>query len=58
VVPSNPQNFFRVRNYEISGKWSEKNGQLVLEEYGKENAIDYNYLYSHFENIDNQYITK
>jgi len=29
-----------------------------LEEYGKENAIDYNYLYSHFENIDNQYITK
>ena len=37
---------------------SDKNGKLILQEYGKENAIDYTYLYSNFENIDNQYITQ
>ncbi|MDB5229126.1 MAG: hypothetical protein JWN78_3319 [Bacteroidota bacterium] len=58
VVPSNPQNYCRIRSYEINGRWSEKNGKLVLEEYGKENSIDYNYLYSNFENIDNQFISK
>ena len=58
VIPSNPQNYYRVKNYELEGKWFEKDGKLVLDEYGKENSIDYNYLYSNFENIDNQYITK
>jgi len=57
IFPSNPSNYFRVKNYTVDGKWSEKNGKLILEEYGKENAIDYNYLYSKFENIDNQVIT-
>lgn len=58
VVPSNPSNYFRVKNYVLDGKWSEKNGKIILDEYGKENAIEYNYLYSNFENIDNQYITQ
>jgi len=57
VIPSNPHNYYRVKNYEIDGKWFEKNGKLVLDEYGKENAIDYNYIYTNFENIDNQFIT-
>ncbi len=57
VVPISPQDYFRVKNYAIDGKWSEKNGKLILDEYGKENAIDYNFLYSNFENIDNQFIT-
>lgn len=56
VVPLSPRDYFRVKNYSIDGKWSEKNGKLILEEYGKENAIDYNFLYSNFENIDNQFI--
>lgn len=56
VVPISPQDYFRVKNYSIDGKWTEKNGKLILEEYGKENAIDYNFLYSNFENIDNQFI--
>ena len=56
VVPLTPQDYFRVKNYVIDGKWSEKNGKLILDEYGKENAIDYNFLYSNFENIDNQFI--
>jgi hypothetical protein len=58
VIPSSPQNYYKVRNFEISGKWFEKNGKLILEEYGKENAIDYNFMYSNFENIDNQFISK
>lgn len=58
VIPSNPQNYYRVKNYELKGKWFEKNGKLVLEEYGKENAIDYSYLYTNFENIDNEYISQ
>ncbi len=56
VVPFSPQDYFRVKNYAINGKWSEKNGKLILDEYGKENAIDYNFLYTNFENIDNQFI--
>lgn len=56
VVPISPQDYFRVKNYSIDGKWTEKNGKLILNEYGKENAIDYNFLYSNFENIDNQFI--
>lgn len=58
VVPSNPKNYYRVKNYEIAGKWFEKDGKLVLVENGKENAIDYNFIYSNFENIDNQFITQ
>jgi hypothetical protein len=56
VVPISPQDYFRVKNYSVDGKWSEKNGKLILNEYGKENSIDYNFLYSNFENIDNQFI--
>jgi hypothetical protein len=56
VVPLSPQDYFRVKNYSVDGKWSEKNGKLILNEYGKENSIDYNFLYSNFENIDNQFI--
>ena len=56
VFPSNPSNFFRVKNYVLDGKWSERDGKLILEEYGKENEIEYSYLYSNFENIDNQVI--
>lgn len=56
VVPVSPQDYFRVKNYTIDGKWSERDGKLILNEYGKENAIDYNFLYSNFENIDNQVI--
>jgi len=58
IFPSNPSNFFKVKSYVLEGKWSDKNGKLILQEYGKENAIDYTYLYSNFENIDNQYITQ
>jgi hypothetical protein len=58
VIPSNPKNYYRVKNYEINGRWYERNGKLVLEEYGKENPIDYNFIYTNFENIDNQFITK
>lgn len=58
VIPSNPRNYYRVKNYEINGKWSEKNGKLVLNENGKENAIDYSFIYTNFENIDNQFITQ
>ena len=58
VFPSNPSNFFRVKNYVLDGKWSERNGKLILEEYGKENEIEYSYLYSNFENIDNQVISQ
>jgi len=57
VVPISPQDYFRVKNYSVDGKWSEKDGKLILNEYGKENAIDYNFLYSNFENIDNQFVT-
>ena len=56
VVPLSPQDYFRVKNYAVDGKWSEKNGKLILDEYGKENSIDYNFLYTNFENIDNQFI--
>jgi hypothetical protein len=56
VVPISPQDYFRVKNYSVDGKWSEKNGKLILNEYGKENSIDYNFLYSNFENIDNHFI--
>ena len=56
VVPLTPQDYFRVKNYAIDGKWSEKDGKLILNEYGKENAIEYNFLYTNFENIDNQFI--
>lgn len=56
VVPISPRDYFRVKNYAIDGKWSEKDGKLILTEYGKENAIDYNFLFSNFENIDNQFI--
>lgn len=56
VVPISPQDYFRVKNYAIDGKWKEKNGKLILDEYGKENSIDYNFLYTNFENIDNQFI--
>ena len=58
IFPSNPSNFFKVKSYVLEGKWTDKNGQLILIENGKENAIGYNYLYSNFENIDNQYISK
>lgn len=58
IFPSNPSNFFRVKSYVVDGKWSDKNGKLILEEYGKENTIDYNYLYSNFINIDNQVIAQ
>jgi hypothetical protein len=57
VVPISPQDYFRVKNYSVDGKWTGKNGKLILDEYGKENSIDYNFLYSNFENIDNQFIT-
>lgn len=57
VIPINPRDYFKVKNYTIDGKWSERDGKLVLDEYGKENAIDYSYMYTNFENIDNQYIT-
>ena len=57
VVPISPQDYFRVKNYSMDGKWSEKGGKLILNEYGKENAIDYTYIYSKFENIDNQILT-
>src|SRR4051812_15775318 len=30
VIPSNPQNYYRVKNYEIDGKWFERNGKLIL----------------------------
>ncbi|MFN8267331.1 MAG: hypothetical protein U0T31_04945 [Chitinophagales bacterium] len=56
VVPLTPQDYFRVRNYSVDGKWSEKDGKLILNEYGKENAIDYSFLFSNFENIDNQIV--
>ena len=58
IFPTNPSNFFRVKSYVVDGKWSEKGGKLVLEEYGKENTIDYNYLYSNFINIDNQVVAQ
>jgi hypothetical protein len=47
-----------VRNYELDGSWVEKNGKIILNEYGKTNEIDYTYFISNFENIDNQVITK
>ncbi|HMV15850.1 MAG: hypothetical protein IT275_08675 [Chitinophagales bacterium] len=56
VIPSSPRDYFKVKNYSIDGKWTEKNGKLILIEYGKENAIDYNFLYTNFENIDNQVV--
>ena len=56
VVPLSPQDYFRVRNYSVDGKWSEKDGKLILNEYGKESAIDYTFLFSNFENIDNQIV--
>ena len=58
IFPANPSNFFRVKSYVVDGKWSDKGGKLVLEEYGKENTIDYNYLYSNFTNIDNQVVAQ
>lgn len=57
VIPVSARDYFKVKNYSIDGKWSERDGKLVLDEYGKENAIDYSYMYTNFENIDNQYIT-
>lgn len=56
VVPLTPQDYFRVRNYSVDGKWSDRDGKLILNEYGKENAIDYSFLFSNFENIDNQIV--
>lgn len=58
IFPSNPSNFFRVKSYVVDGKWSDKDGKLILEEYGKQNTIDYNYLYSNFVNIDNQVVAQ
>lgn len=58
VIPLSAKDNFRVKNYELDGKWSEKNGKIILEEYGKTNEIDYTYFISNFENIDNQVITK
>ncbi|HQV77716.1 MAG TPA: hypothetical protein PLJ42_02060 [Chitinophagales bacterium] len=57
VVPLTPQDYFRVKNYAIDGNWSEKNGKLILNEYGKENSIDFDFMFSNFKNIDNQYIS-
>ncbi len=57
VVPLTPQDYFRVKNYAIDGKWSEKNGKLILNEYGKENSIDFDFMFTNFKNIDNQYIS-
>lgn len=58
IFPSNPSNFFKVKSYVVDGKWMDRNGKLVLDEYGKENSIEYSYLYSNFINIDNQVVTK
>lgn len=58
IFPSNPSNFYRVKSYVVEGKWSDKGGKLILDEYGKENSIDYSYLYSNFTNIDNQVIAQ
>ena len=57
MVPLTPQDYFRVKNYAIDGNWSEKNGKLILNEYGKENSIDFDFMFSNFKNIDNQYIS-
>lgn len=56
VVPISPKDYFRVKNYTVDGKWSSRDGKLILNEFGKENAIDYSFLYSNFENIDNQVV--
>ncbi|MEZ5025179.1 MAG: hypothetical protein R2739_01250 [Chitinophagales bacterium] len=56
IIPLTPQDYFRVKNYTVDGKWKEKDGKLILTEYGKENSIDFNYIFNNFENIDNQYI--
>ncbi len=56
VIPISPKDYFRVKDYAVDGKWSSKSDKLILNEYGKENAIDYSFLYSNFENIDNQIV--
>ena len=58
VIPLSSKDYFRVKNYELDGTWKEKDGKIILEEYGKTNEIDYAYFISNFENIDNQVITK
>ncbi|MFN8281926.1 MAG: hypothetical protein U0U67_01865 [Chitinophagales bacterium] len=58
VIPLSPKDYFRVKNYELDGTWREKDGKIILEEYGKINEIDYTYFITNFENIDNQVITK
>ena len=58
VIPLSAKDYFRVKNYELDGTWKEKDGKIILDEYGKTNEIDYTYFISNFENIDNQIITK
>ena len=58
VIPLSSKDYFRVKNYELDRKWMEKDGKIILEEYGKTSEIDYTYFITNFENIDNQVITK
>jgi hypothetical protein len=56
VVPEKNYPYMKAQNYTLDGTWEEKNGQLILEENGKKNAIAYTYFVTNFENIDNQII--
>ncbi len=56
VVPEANFRYMKAQNYTLDGTWEERNGQLILEENGKKNAIAYTYFVTYFENIDNQII--
>ncbi|MCB9032840.1 MAG: hypothetical protein H6553_03300 [Chitinophagales bacterium] len=53
IEPENKENFMGVTYFELEGKWTSNDKELILEEQGEKRTIDYETFYSKFENVDN-----
>jgi len=58
IVPEDKENYKGIRYYQLTGKWSSNNKEIMLEEYGKIRKIPNDEFYSKFENIDNLVVKK
>lgn len=58
IVPEDKESYKGIRYYQLNGKWSSNNKEIILEEYGKIQKIGNNEFYSKFENVDNLIVKK
>lgn len=53
LIPEDKETYKGIRYYQLSGKWTSNDKEVVLDENGKIERIENSVFYSKFENVDN-----